>query len=249
MPSGYQSLTEKEKETLRLILFGHDAKSMAGELNLSVHTINERLRNARRKLAVTSSKEAARLLLEREGEAPEYRVHKRMGAAARPGRRAEGAALQAGNGPAWPIVGVFAMIATLALFAALVPLPALQADAPREAPQAATTTADAETRDAALAWLALVDAGDWQGSFDATAPVFQELNTVEMWRDASMQARVPLGAALEREAIAYDVLAAPPRGYRVVRFRTDFAAREGVVETVTLERHGGAYKVVGYLID
>ena len=33
-------LTEKEKETLRLIVRGHDAKSMAAEFDLSVHTIN-----------------------------------------------------------------------------------------------------------------------------------------------------------------------------------------------------------------
>ena len=79
MASGYETLTGKEKEVLRLILQGHDAKSMAGELELSVHTINERLRNARRKLAVTSSKEAARLVFEAEGEAPEFLGHKRMG--------------------------------------------------------------------------------------------------------------------------------------------------------------------------
>ncbi|AWW73365.1 hypothetical protein CD351_02865 [Erythrobacter sp. KY5] len=61
-----KSLTEKEKETLRLMARGHDAKSAASELALSVHTINERLRNARRKLDVTSSREAARILLESE---------------------------------------------------------------------------------------------------------------------------------------------------------------------------------------
>ena len=61
------TLTEKEKQTLRLIVRGHDAKSSARRLGLSVHTINERLRDARRKMAVSSSREAARLLLEVEG--------------------------------------------------------------------------------------------------------------------------------------------------------------------------------------
>ena len=61
------ALTEKEKQTLRLIVRGHDAKSAARSLGLSVHTINERLRDARRKMAVSSSREAARLLLEAEG--------------------------------------------------------------------------------------------------------------------------------------------------------------------------------------
>ena len=57
---GIQALTEKEKETLRLLVSGYDAKSMARHLGLSVHTVNERLRDARRKMAVSSSREAAR---------------------------------------------------------------------------------------------------------------------------------------------------------------------------------------------
>ena len=64
---GCWALTDKEKQTLRLIVRGHDAKSIARSLGLSVHTINERLREARRKMAVSSSREAARLLLEVEG--------------------------------------------------------------------------------------------------------------------------------------------------------------------------------------
>jgi DNA-binding CsgD family transcriptional regulator len=67
MADGYQALTEKEKAALRLLLGGHDAKSMATQLGLSVHTVNERLRDARRKLSVSSSKAAARLLREAEG--------------------------------------------------------------------------------------------------------------------------------------------------------------------------------------
>ena len=62
MTAPIQTLTEKEKETLRLLVDGHDAKSMARQLGLSVHTINERLRDARRKMAVSSSREAARKL-------------------------------------------------------------------------------------------------------------------------------------------------------------------------------------------
>lgn len=71
MTAAIDQLTEKEKETLRLIVRGHDAKSAAIELDLSVHTINERLRSARRKLDVTSSREAARVLYESEAQAAE----------------------------------------------------------------------------------------------------------------------------------------------------------------------------------
>src|SRR3954470_5611279 len=88
MTDGYQALTEKEKETLRLLLAGHDAKSMARHFGLSVHTINERLRDARRKLSASSSREAARLLREAEGADPESLVDDGIGdaAAAPPGQ-------------------------------------------------------------------------------------------------------------------------------------------------------------------
>ena len=74
------ALTEKEKQTLRLIVPGHDAKSTARHLGLSVHTINERLRDARCKLAVSSS-EAARLLLKREGAGRDFVADKQIGEA------------------------------------------------------------------------------------------------------------------------------------------------------------------------
>ena len=47
---------------MRLLVSRHDAKSMAHELGLSVHTVNERLHDAQRKMAVSNSREAARLL-------------------------------------------------------------------------------------------------------------------------------------------------------------------------------------------
>jgi len=55
-------LSEREREVLRLLLAGHDAKSAARSLGISVHAVNERLREARRKLGVSSSREAARIL-------------------------------------------------------------------------------------------------------------------------------------------------------------------------------------------
>ena len=63
-------LTERERETLWLLLKGYDAKSIARHFDLSVHTINERLRDARRKLGVASSREAASILAEAERTDP-----------------------------------------------------------------------------------------------------------------------------------------------------------------------------------
>lgn len=72
-------LSDREKSVLRLLGNNHDAKSIARELDLSVHTINEYLRSARRKLGVTSSREAARLLSTAEAARPNSAVDSEIG--------------------------------------------------------------------------------------------------------------------------------------------------------------------------
>ena len=136
---------------------------------------------------------------------------------------------------------------SLILAFALATAMADHAPTPDSAPE--QVALDHATEDAARAWLALVDAADWNASFAAASKQFQEQNTVAGWEQASQTARVPLGAAIVREAIGYQSVNAPPRGYRVVQFRTDFANRKGVAESVTLEQDDGSWKVVGYAID
>jgi DNA-binding CsgD family transcriptional regulator len=68
MRDGVEALSDREKQTLRLLLAGHDAKSIARELGLSMHTVNERLRDSRRKLGVASSREAAPMLAGGRGD-------------------------------------------------------------------------------------------------------------------------------------------------------------------------------------
>lgn len=58
-------LTAKEVEALALVAQGHDAKSAARELDVSTHTIYERLRRAREKLGASNSREAARMFFGR----------------------------------------------------------------------------------------------------------------------------------------------------------------------------------------
>jgi TonB family protein len=83
MKGDVESLSDRERETLRLLGRGHDAKSIASALDLSVHTVNERLRDVRRKLGVSSSREAARLLMAREAasEPPNNLGYKEIGVA------------------------------------------------------------------------------------------------------------------------------------------------------------------------
>ncbi len=55
------TLSEKEKDVLRLFSQGFDVKASARELGITEGSVTERLRDARRKLGATSSREAARL--------------------------------------------------------------------------------------------------------------------------------------------------------------------------------------------
>lgn len=245
------ALTEKEKQTLRLIVRGHDAKSIARSLGLSVHTINERLRDARRKMAVSSSREAARLLLEAEGGVP---TPKSLGDtqigedATRPGMDQKAAPI-GGAGQAhrlsWILTGVLLMTLLLGLLA-FTALP--HASTPATAPAAARTAPDPAVTEAARQWLALVDQGRSDESYQATGTAFRKLNTAQVWADVSEKVRTPLGVMLSRTLIGQENLPAPPHGYTVVKFRTRFANKE-TTETVTLDREDGTWRVVGVTID
>lgn len=61
-------LTERQKQCLRGIYANLSIKEIGQQLDLSPHTVNEHLRDARRVLHVSRSMEAARLLVAQEGD-------------------------------------------------------------------------------------------------------------------------------------------------------------------------------------
>jgi DNA-binding CsgD family transcriptional regulator len=236
------ALTEKEKQTLRLIVRGHDAKSVAITLGLSVHTINERLRDARRKLAVSSSREAARLLL--DAEAPENLGDTRIGDDAPSAANDVGQAPVIGAGTAHrrlPIlIGVMLMTFAFGLLAlALVP----------GTTQAPPPPATAPAPDAARAFLELVDAGRWDASYARFGAAFRKINSEQVWSEVSQRVRPPLGAVVSRTVLSRETIPVPPAGVEMIKFRTRFATGGDKVETVTLNQEGGDWKVVGVTIE
>ena len=254
MADGYHTLTEKEKAALRLLLGGHDAKSMASQLGLSVHTVNERLRDARRKLSVSSSKAAARILREAEGAAPQLPGDRYSGdAGPAPGAQTSGPGpAHSRHGAAWTIGG-FAMIA---LFVAALALSPPEAAAPPASAAAATApastasqVAESDASRAARDWLALVDARKWQDSWAATGESFRTLNTLANWQAAAEQVHARLGPALSRELVRDEDIPAPPNGYRTVRFRTTFPNNHGATEVLSLSRDGDRWRVAGIYVE
>ncbi len=257
MSSAAAALSDKEKQTLRLILRGHDAKSAARELGLSVHTVNERLREARRKLGVTSSREAARRLLAEERDAPELLVDKLLGDAAAQAGAAEGtpsapqrwAWFGLGRSLALTIAGVLAMSLILAaLFLPASPLSVLPASLSSGAATTAEPTEAAAGR-AAEDFLTLVDEARWTESYAATGAQFRQLNTLERWSEVSQRVRPPLGKVLTRNLVANEFVPAPPEGYRLIKFRSAYANGTQQTESLSLAWEDGAWKVVGITFE
>lgn len=247
MADRFHALTEKEKQTLRLLVVGYDAKSLARHLGLSIHTINERLRDSRRKMSVSSSREAARLLRAAEAGGPEFSGDMHFGAAeaidpeqltaSKPDRMALRLLVWAIGGSAMLSL-VFAAFA-LSSGPAAVPLTAA----------ASVAVTETEATLAARRWLEQGDAGRWDDGYQGTAASFQQANTSQKWAEASRAVRVPLGALVSRVLVGEESVPTPPSGYQIVKFRTSFVNKPDALETVALVREGGNWKVTGIYLD
>lgn len=245
MRAAIQTLTEKEKETLRLLVSGYDAKSMARHLGLSVHTVNERLRDARRKMAVSSSREAARLLRDVERD-PEIFGDKALGDANRVGGDKAATSAEAPRMVrplGWIVGGLMSLSLALLAFSSMTGTAGAPAAAPTSAPAESAAVA------AARSWLALVDKDDWTASWEATGAQFRALNTVETWTKASEQMRAKMGTSRSRVLIGEDNVPAPPAGYQVVKFKTRYTNKPDVIETVSLIWEDGSWRVAGCYIE
>jgi len=255
-------LTDKEKAALRLLLAGHDAKSSATELGISVHALNDRLRGARRKLGVSSSREAARILGETESQAPKNPAHTDSGISKEP-TSPDIAVLdetrRAGlSRAAWLTGGMLIMsiaIATAAIFLLSGgPADPQRADEPASTAQdSAVSPAEAASIERAKAFLARIDAGDWAGSWElAGTPIRSEVTSRE-WQDRVEPVRAPLGTALSRELAtvqrASSLPGAPEGEYQVMQFRTRFENEDGhSVETIVMKRGPEGWEISGYFI-
>ena len=136
---------------------------------------------------------------------------------------------------------------TLAL--SLVLLAALPQVASPPTPAAATGTPDAEVVDTAQHWLALLDQSRWDESYRATGASFRKSNTLQMWTAESEKARAQFGKMISRTFVSQQDIHAPPAGYQVTKFRTRFANKAEAVETVTLVREDGHWRVAGVMIE
>jgi DNA-binding CsgD family transcriptional regulator len=209
MRVGLEALSEREKETLRLLLAGHDAKSIARDRGLSVHTVNERLRDARRKLDVTSSREAARRLGEAERGTPDNLGDKQSRVAVSSSSikgELPGQPFGIGYPIAWLGGGMLIMSLIIAV-AALLPLVRANGE-----PQSAPPTSSAQTviqneggaagAGMARAWVSLLDNRQWADTWRSAGSIFKAQMPEARWPSVIEPVRQPLGGVSSRSFLS-----------------------------------------------
>lgn len=106
---------------------------------------------------------------------------------------------------------------------------------------------------AAQEWLALIDAGRYAQSWQASAAYFRNAVGRDQWGQLLKASRQPLGELVSRrvKSATYTTTlpGAPDGEYVVVQFETSFKYKGSAIETVTpmLEKNG-AWRVSGYYI-
>ena len=106
--------------------------------------------------------------------------------------------------------------------------------------------------DAAEHFLQLIDSGQYQESWQQTAPFFQSQVSQKQWAD-QLQNVQPLFGAAEKRAIksarhATSLPGAPDGKYFVLQFDTVFVKKKGALETVTMSQIDEQWQVAGYFI-
>jgi DNA-binding CsgD family transcriptional regulator len=259
MRERFGTVSEREKETLRLLLSGHDAKSIALTLGLSIHTVNERLREARRKLGVGSSREAARLLAQMESQGPNFLGDKQIGVVATeaPGGERDPSEnrQRVGHAFAWFSGGVaimFAIVVSVAISLALQDDGRTRPPTTPIAVSASSSASDQAGAHAAEEWAKLIDGQRWGESWKASGSLFRAQVTEAGWTATVQPLRQQLGAVASRSlksvSSASSLPGAPAGEYKIVQFATVFANRPDAVETLILAHEGSAWKVNGYFI-
>jgi hypothetical protein len=117
----------------------------------------------------------------------------------------------------------------------------------------ATETPEVAAQSAALAWLSLVDAGNYAQSWSSAASWFRQKVSASQWQTAAASARAPLGALKSRtlqSATPKSALPGAPDGrYVVIEFAASFEHKARAIETVTpMMDADGKWHVSGYYI-
>ncbi|NQD38370.1 DUF4019 domain-containing protein [Permianibacter sp. IMCC34836] len=106
---------------------------------------------------------------------------------------------------------------------------------------------------AANRWLRQVDNGEYPAAYAAASALMRQKVAFDAWQGAIAQSRTPLGMVHKRE-LTYGALQKELPGlargdYAQLRFRTDFATKYEVTESITMMLDSdGQWRPIGYFI-
>jgi hypothetical protein len=104
----------------------------------------------------------------------------------------------------------------------------------------------------ARTWVALVDGGRWDESWQAAGNLFRSQMPQARWASTIGPVRLPLGAvsarSLKSVSKTTSLPGAPDGEYEVVQFETRFLSKASATETVVLAHESSGWKVDGYFI-
>ena len=106
---------------------------------------------------------------------------------------------------------------------------------------------------AAESWIALVDAGNYAGSYDQASTMFKAAISKADWVQKVGAVRTPLGKTVSRklQSAQYttSLPGAPDGEYVVARYDTSFENKKAAIETVVMAiDKDGQWRVSGYFI-
>ncbi|MBV8784094.1 MAG: DUF4019 domain-containing protein [Gammaproteobacteria bacterium] len=118
---------------------------------------------------------------------------------------------------------------------------------------AAAPAPEAAAQEVALAWLGLVDGGNYADSWTQAATLFRDNVTQAQWQSAVESARGPVGALKARQVqsatFRRDLPGAPDGEYVVIQFTSAFRGKASAIETVTVMKdRDGSWRVAGYYL-
>jgi hypothetical protein len=106
--------------------------------------------------------------------------------------------------------------------------------------------------EAANEWLALVDAGQFETSWQESASLLRNAVSAQQWEESVTAARRAFGGFVSREVLTAEfktsLPGAPDGEYVVIQYRSAFEKKQAAIETVTPMREDGAWRVAGYYI-
>lgn len=113
---------------------------------------------------------------------------------------------------------------------------------------------DPAAREAAAAWLTLLDAGDYEATWNEAARVFQSALGADVWAQQATAVRQQVGELVSRAVTdvqeATDPPGAPPGRYINIRYESEFSEVGAAMEMVALlHEDERGWRVAGYFVQ